>query len=212
MIAAAASTIFAMGVSKSPQIHLPITRVLGSQPQSTTSASAAIGVSASAQGPSSGTNQHINKRFVLIQHDFGWNGTFGGPTLRVNKGDVVQITVINAGTMAHNFGIAALSKETLNLLQKTTNMALPDRIRYLPYNTMAIIPCPGCQQKFQEGAIDQFMQPDTQQVTTFTANEAGHFNYFCQVRGHLWLGMVGDLDVVNGTNATSQVTRAGGTI
>lgn len=205
MIAAAASTILAMGVSQSPQIHLSTTKALGTPPLLTT-----IGASAQVP-PTSNTNQHIDKRFVLVQHDFGWNGTFGGPTIRVNKGDVVQITIINAGMMAHNFGIANLSKQTLDLLQKTMNMPLPDRVRYLPYNVMAAMPCPGCQPKFQEGHIEVFMQPDTQQVTTFTATQAGHFSYFCQVRGHLWLGMVGGLDVVDTSNpSTLQMSVGGG--
>jgi hypothetical protein len=71
-------------------------------------------------------------------------------------------------------------------LQKTMNMPLPDRVRYLPYNVMAVMPCPGCQVIFQEGQIDA-----SQQVTTFRATQVGDFKYFCQVRGHLWLGMVG---------------------
>ncbi len=177
MIVAAISTILAMTISQSQQIHL---------------SSRLVGVTKSIAA-----NQHIDKRFILVQHDFGWNGTVGGPTIKVNKGDVVQITIINAGMMAHNFGIAQLSQRTLDLLQKTMNMPLPDRVRYLPYNVMAVMPCPGCQPKFQEGQIDAFMQPDTQQVTTFRATQEGHFKYFCQVRGHLWLGMIGDLDVID---------------
>jgi FtsP/CotA-like multicopper oxidase with cupredoxin domain len=164
---------------------------------------------ASAQVPPAGNlNQHIDKRFVLIQHDFGWNGTFGGPPIRVNKGDVVQITIINAGMMAHNFGIAAIPQQTLSLLQKTINMPLPDRVRYLPYNVMAGKPCPGCEPVFQEGQVEAFMQPDTQQVVTFTASQAGQFKYFCQVRGHLWLGMIGDFIVVNTSNLGTQQTTA----
>lgn len=211
MIAATISTIFAMMSSQSPQIHLSTTKIFGGQSQSLATASPL----ASAQGPTAGntnpnpnTNQHIDKRFVLIQHDFGWNGTFGGPTIRINKGDVVQITIINAGMMAHNFGIAALPQQSLSLLQKTMNMPLPDRVRYLPYNVMAAMPCPGCQPKFQQGQIDQFMQPDTQQVVTFTASQAGQFKYFCQVRGHMWLGMVGDFDVVDTSNLGTQQTTA----
>jgi FtsP/CotA-like multicopper oxidase with cupredoxin domain len=205
MIAAAISTILAMTASQSPEIHIS-TKLFGTHTLATAPA-------ASAQVPptTTTTNQHIDKRFVLIQHDFGWNGTFGGPTIRVNKGDVVQITIINAGMMAHNFGIANLSNQSLDLLQKTMNMPLPDRVRYLPYSVMAAMPCPGCQPKFQEGQIDQFMQPDTQQVTTFTATQAGHFKYFCQVRGHLWLGMVGDFDVVDTNNQrTQQASSAAG--
>jgi FtsP/CotA-like multicopper oxidase with cupredoxin domain len=198
MIAAAASTILAMGVSQSSQIQLSTKKLFVTpllQP---------------VQVPPN-TNEHIDKRFVLVQYDFGWNGTIGGPTIKVNKGDVVQITIINAGMMAHNFGIADFSQQTLDLLQKTMNMPLPDRVRYLPYNVMAVMPCPGCQLKFQEGQIDAFMQPATQQVTTFRATEVGHFKYFCQVRGHLWLGMVGDFDVVDTNNQrTQQASSAAG--
>jgi uncharacterized cupredoxin-like copper-binding protein len=198
MIAAAISTILAMAASQSPQIHIS-TKLFGTHTLATTRAA-----SAQVAPTTATTNQHIDKRFVLIQHDFGWNGTFGGPTMRVNKGDVVQITIINAGMMAHNFGIANLSNQSLDLLQKTMNMPLPSRVKYLPYNVMAAMPCPGCQPKFQEGQIDQFMQPDTQQVTTFTATQTGHFKYFCMVRGHLWLGMVGDFDVVDTNNQRTQ--------
>jgi FtsP/CotA-like multicopper oxidase with cupredoxin domain len=208
MIAALISTILAMMSSQSPQIHLSTTKFFGSQSLAT--ASAPI-TSASAQVPATSnanTNQHIDKRFVLVQHDFGWNGTFGGPPIRVSKGDVVQITIINAGMMTHNFGIAAFSQQSLALLQKSVTMPLPDRVRYLPYNVMAAKPCPGCQPVFQGGQIDQFMQPDTQQVVTFTASQAGQFKYFCQVRGHLWLGMIGDFIVVNPTNLGTQQTSA----
>jgi FtsP/CotA-like multicopper oxidase with cupredoxin domain len=191
MIASAASTILAMGASQSSQIHLSTKNVFGTTP-----------LEPPHVAPN--TNEHIDKRFVLVQHDFGWNGTIGGPTIRVNKGDVIQITIINAGMMAHNFGIADFSKQTLDLLQKTMNMPLPDRVRYLPYNVMAVMPCPGCQPKFQEGQIDAFMQPATEQVTTFRATQVGDFKYFCQVRGHLWLGMVGDLDVVDTSNQRTQ--------
>jgi hypothetical protein len=76
---------------------------------------------------------------------------------------------------------------------------------------MAVMPCPGCQPKFQEGQIDAFMLPATQQVTTFRATQVGDFKYFCQVRGHLWLGMVGDFDVVDTNNQrTQQASSAAG--
>jgi uncharacterized cupredoxin-like copper-binding protein len=43
--------------------------------------------------------------------------------------------------------------------------------------------------------VDAFMPPLSQQVIVFKATEAGNFKYFCMVRGHLWLGMVGNLNV-----------------
>jgi FtsP/CotA-like multicopper oxidase with cupredoxin domain len=193
LAAAAGSTIAAMSVSTSPSIHLSQTGgpTLGG---SLTTASLA-----QKKGEA---KQHIDKRFVLIQNDFGWNGTTGGPTIEVNKGEVVQITVINAGLMAHNFGIGQPSEQAMSIMKQTDNMLLPDRMKYIPYNIMAAMPCPGCHPLFKEGHIEQFMQPDTQQVTTFTANQAGNFKYFCMVRGHIWLGMVGDL-IVKDVNTSS---------
>lgn len=95
MIAAAASTILAMAASQSSQIHLSTKKVFGTS---------------LLEPVPPNTNEHIDKRFVLVQYDFGWNGTIGGPTIKVNKGDVVQITIINAGMMAHNFAIADFSQ------------------------------------------------------------------------------------------------------
>lgn len=99
--------------------------------------------------------------------------------------------------MAHNFGIAKLSQQSLDIMKETKNMSLPDRVKHIPYNVMAAIPCPGCQPVFEEGHVKMFMQPGTQQVVTFTASQTGNFKYFCMVRGHLWLGMIGDLIVHN---------------
>jgi uncharacterized cupredoxin-like copper-binding protein len=203
LAAAAGGTVAAMNVSTSPYIRpTPITEFIGSA-----SSGVAATTTTSVAQKLGDSQQHIDKKFVLIQKDFGWNGTTGGPSIIVNKGDVVQITVINAGRMAHNFGIAIPSDQTINILKQTENIPLPDRIKYISYNTMAAMPCPGCHPLFKEGNIDQFMQPDTQQVTTFIANQAGNFKYFCMVRGHIWLGMVGDL-VVQDVNTNSNNYQA----
>lgn len=195
LAAAAGSTIISMSVSTSPQIHL-----------SQSNGGVASLSSASLAQKNQPQSQHIDKKFVLIQKDFGWNGTNGGPPIVVNKGDVVQITVINAGRMAHNFGIAKASEKTLTILNQINNMSLPNRANHIPYDMMAAMPCPDCHPFFEEGHIESFMQPDTQQVTTFTANEAGNFKYFCMVRGHLWLGMIGDLTVQDIKNSTITAT------
>jgi uncharacterized cupredoxin-like copper-binding protein len=143
------------------------------------------------------TSQHlkVDKKLVLIQHEYGFNGTTGGPTISLNKGETVQITVINAGYMAHNFGIAKLSKQSLDLLKKTDNETLPERMKNIPYDALAAIPCPGCVQKFSKGQINSFILPGARAETTLLVQEAGNFKYFCMVRGHLWLGMMGDFIV-----------------
>jgi propanediol utilization protein len=44
----------------------------------------------------------------------------------------VQINIINSGLMAHNFGIAKLSQQSLDLMKQT--MLLPDRVKHIPHN------------------------------------------------------------------------------
>ena len=146
---------------------------------------------------SNSTSQHlkVDKKLVLVQHEFGFNGTTGGPTISLNKGETVQITVINAGNMAHNFGIAKLSKQTLDILKKTNAESLTERVKNIPYDALSAIPCPGCVQKFANGQIDTFVLPGARAQITFLVQEAGNFKYFCMVRGHLWLGMMGDFVV-----------------
>jgi uncharacterized cupredoxin-like copper-binding protein len=137
----------------------------------------------------------IDKKFILIQEDFGWNGTNLGPSIEVSKGDVVQIVIINAGTMAHNFGIAKISPYSTALLNKITALPSFERINHISYNDMSAQHCPGCKPMFHNAHINTFMEPLSQQVITFTATESGEFKYFCMVRGHLWLGMFGDFIV-----------------
>jgi len=36
--------------------------------------------------------------------------------------------------MAHNFGIAKLSQQSLDLMKQTKNMSLPDRIKHIPHD------------------------------------------------------------------------------
>jgi uncharacterized cupredoxin-like copper-binding protein len=142
-------------------------------------------------------SQHlsIDKKLVLVQHEYGFNGTTGGPTISLTKGETVQITIINAGNMAHNFGIAKLSKQSLDLIKKTNNESLTSRVKNIPYLDLSAIPCPGCVQKFAKGQINSFILPGERAQITFLAQEAGNFKYFCMVRGHLWLGMMGDFIV-----------------
>jgi len=49
------------------------------------------------------------KSFVLLTRDFGYNGTSGGPTLNVNYGDVVNITLIGKTSNTHNLLIDEFS-------------------------------------------------------------------------------------------------------
>jgi len=49
------------------------------------------------------------KSFVLLARDFGYNGTSGGPTLNVNYGDVVNITLIGKTSNTHNLLIDEFS-------------------------------------------------------------------------------------------------------
>jgi len=75
------------------------------------------------------------------------------------------------------------------------------KIGNMSYNELSAMPCPGCQFVYSQAHVDAFMPPLTQQVVVFKATEAGNFKYFCMVRGHLWLGMIGSFNVQDRTNA-----------
>jgi FtsP/CotA-like multicopper oxidase with cupredoxin domain len=139
--------------------------------------------------------KNVDRHFVLVQNEFGWNGTNGGPTISVSKGDSVQITIINAGMMVHNFGIAKIPNSTLTLIGNSLGNSVSQKMGQLNYNQLSAMPCPGCEPVFSSAQIKFFMQPLSQQVISFNATEAGVFKYFCMVRGHLWLGMMGTLIV-----------------
>jgi uncharacterized cupredoxin-like copper-binding protein len=213
MVISAITTIFMAMYSQSPQIHLSINSVmpslLASSFNSNPHKSQATAISPSSFSSTLPiSSQKINKRIILIQQDFGWNGTNGGPPIIVNKGDLVQLIVINRGHMAHNLGIGILPNRILNLINKENNIPLDQRMNYIPYDMMAAMPCPGCQDVFKSGHINLFMEPGTQQVTTFVADKAGHFKYYCMVRGHLWLGMIGDLIVRESTGSTTNMNTS----
>jgi FtsP/CotA-like multicopper oxidase with cupredoxin domain len=76
--------------------------------------------------------QQESRKIVLVQNDFGWNGTSGGPTIRVSKGDVVQITITNAGQMAHNFGIGKPSPQTMKIMNSIMQLPLSERVQKIP--------------------------------------------------------------------------------
>jgi FtsP/CotA-like multicopper oxidase with cupredoxin domain len=183
----AIATIFAMSISQSSSINLYLNIFLPEEKKSIPTVNA---ISSDLN-----ENNNIDRKFVLIQKDFGWNGTNFGPTIEVSKGDVVQIVIINAGTMAHNFGMAKISPHTLNLLNQTTPVPTPEKLTHISYDELSANPCPECNPIFEKGHIKTFLKPLSQQVITFTANEVGEFKYFCMVRGHLWLGMFGDFIV-----------------
>jgi len=196
---AAAGTILAMSVSQSPQISI--------SPQK--SGLSGADMSANAQQPAN----NASRKLILVADEFGWNGTENGPTIRVTKGETIQLTVINAGKMAHNFGIAKVSPTTQKLLDETKNLPLPDRLKHISYADMSSHPCPGCDAIFHDAHIMRFIHPDDQQVVTFTADQEGQFKYFCMVRGHLWLGMIGDLIVESGKNIVGsepEIVKGGG--
>ncbi len=45
------------------------------------------------------------RSFTLMAEDFGYNGTQGGPTITVNHGDTVRITLVGTTSVSHNLRI-----------------------------------------------------------------------------------------------------------
>lgn len=151
-----------------------------------------------------GNNKNI-KTFTLVADEFGFNGSSSGPLIKVNKNDIVKIAFINAGAMSHTFGIGKPSKFTMSLMKNISGLSTEEKIRHVPYDVLAKMPCPGCKPEFEEAHIKTFVNPGDMVVTTFKASKSGNFKYFCMVRGHIWLGMNGDLVVTDpGSSAMSK--------
>jgi|tagenome__1003787_1003787.scaffolds.fasta_scaffold20977150_2 FtsP/CotA-like multicopper oxidase with cupredoxin domain len=220
MAISATITIFMAMFSQSPQIHLSVNSLITSTSLSPQISQSFKSQTAVSQLSTNQSNAHPStspnlpsygpvKKIILIQQDFGWNGTYGGPPIILNKGDNVQLLVINRGHMAHNFGIATMPSQVLDKINKQNNEPLDKRIGQIPYNTMADMPCPGCQAEFEKGHIKLFIEPGTQQVSSFVADKVGQFKYFCMVRGHLWLGMIGNVIVRDNPGATTVKNSTG---
>ncbi|MDQ6723260.1 MAG: hypothetical protein M3Z01_03225 [Thermoproteota archaeon] len=147
-------------------------------------------------------NKNNVKAFTLVQDEFGFNGSTPGPSIQVNKGDIVKISIINDGAMYHNFGIGKPSNFTMALMKNISGLSYSEKIQKIPYDVLAKLPCPGCSPKFEKGHVKEFIKPGELVVTTFNASDSGKFKYFCMVRGHIWLGMNGDF-IVNEINPLS---------
>ena len=87
--------------------------------------------------------------------------TSPGPTIRFNATDVVNITVVNIGSMPHAFAITNTPKTGATV----------------QFNA--------------EIGATSYLQPGKQGTVIFTPNNAGSFYYICPVPGHAELGMYG---------------------
>jgi plastocyanin len=87
--------------------------------------------------------------------------TSPGPTLRFNLTDVVNITVVNVGSMPHAFAITQTPKSGATIL----------------FNA--------------EIGASSYLEPGKQGTVIFTPNNVGSFYYICPVPGHAELGMYG---------------------
>jgi uncharacterized cupredoxin-like copper-binding protein len=95
------------------------------------------------------------------------NITSPGPTLTFKVGDVVNMTVINVGTMPHNWALVTTNQTSAKVLF-------------------------GAQ--IDSGSIP--IETNQTGSVVFKVTESGNFNYICQVPGHVQLGMWGSV-VIN---------------
>jgi uncharacterized cupredoxin-like copper-binding protein len=106
----------------------------------------------------------------LGQYGFGnssTNITSPGPTLTFKVGDVVNMTLFNAGTMPHNWALVTTNQTSAPVLfgAKIASGSVPIEVN-------------------QTGSV------------IFTVTKAGNFSYICQVPGHVQVGMWGNV-VIN---------------
>lgn len=87
--------------------------------------------------------------------------TSPGPTIRFNLSDVVNITVVNVGTMPHAFEITTAPKTGSTLL----------------FNAQI--------------GQSSYLEPGQKGTIVFAPTNAGSFYYICPVPGHAELGMYG---------------------
>ncbi|MGA2682097.1 MAG: cupredoxin domain-containing protein [Candidatus Bathyarchaeia archaeon] len=106
----------------------------------------------------------------LTQYGFGNDAisiTSPGPTLTFTVGDVVNMTVFNAGTMPHNWALVA-SKDTSG------------KVLFGAVIDSGQVPIP----------------PNETASVVFRVTKSGNYFYICQVAGHVQSGMWGNV-VVN---------------
>ena len=89
-----------------------------------------------------------------------------GPTLTFTSGEVVTVTLYNAGTMPHNFAVVETKSSTGTVLW---NSAI--------------------------GSSSSGVAAGSSQSVTFTVGNAGNYYYICQIDGHVSLGMWGNVKV-----------------
>ncbi len=103
------------------------------------------------------------------QYGFGNSSTIitsPGPSLTFHSGDIVKVTLQNAGSMPHNWAIVD---------QKSSSGAV--------------------QWSAQVGNPNAPVAPGQSNSVTFTVGNAGTYYYLCQVDGHVALGMWGNVTV-----------------
>jgi plastocyanin len=89
-----------------------------------------------------------------------------GPTLTFTSGEVVTVTLHNAGTMPHNFAVVDTKSSTGTVLW---NSAI--------------------------GSSSSGVAAGSSQSVTFTVGNAGNYYYICQIDAHVALGMWGNVKV-----------------
>ena len=89
-----------------------------------------------------------------------------GPSLTFTSGEVVTVTLHNAGTMAHNFAIVDTKNSAGTVLWSAA-----------------------------VGSTNNPVAAGSSGSVTFTVGNAGDYFYICQVDGHVALGMWGNVKV-----------------
>ena len=89
-----------------------------------------------------------------------------GPTLTFTSGEIVTVTLHNAGKMLHNFAIVDIKSSTGTVLWSA-----------------------------QVGSASNAVAAGSSDSVTFTVGSAGNYYYICQVDGHVALGMWGNVKV-----------------
>jgi uncharacterized cupredoxin-like copper-binding protein len=102
--------------------------------------------------------------------------------ITVKAGQLVRLTLKNAGTVDHELEITGLSPKDLTIDQSQAG-TIPDAEK----NEAA--------DDAQKGLVHLYTAPNGTSIVQFTPQQTGTFEFFCGIAGHKDSGMVGKLIV-----------------
>ena len=138
--------------------------------------------------------------FELTMVDYGFDRPGFGPTLTIKAGQLVRITLTNAGSHPHEFMVVKDKDKALMMMKKMAQNLLEQGITD-PKEADERIAMMMEEMDMAYNEIEAEVEPDEMRVIEFTIDEPGTYWYVCQRAGgtfpvlHQEKGMFGKIVV-----------------